>query len=168
MKILKEKFTKHIWVFLALAVFFATQPANVSASVSKKVQVKYYTINGKTTQQLKAQMKSKGPNGYWAYVNWYVNWKTKNCRVALKIKYTYPKWANSGQAPKATQKKWRRMISALKKHENGHARHGVSAAKEISKSNCKNPKAIIKKWAAKDKSYDRKTGHGRTQGVKLP
>ena len=168
MKTLKARRAKQIWIYLTLAAFLAAQPTMVLASVSKKIQTKHYNIKGKTTQQLKHQMRTKGPNGYWAYVNWYVNWKTQNCRVSLKIKYTYPRWTDIHQAPKSIQHKWRRMISALKLHEKGHARHGIEAAREINKSNCRNPHAIIEKWAIEDKIYDQRTKHGLIQGVKLP
>lgn len=153
---------------MTLAALLVAQPTIALASMTTKTQIKYYNIKGKTTQQLKRQMREFGPNGYWAYVNWYVNWKTRSCRVSLRIVYTYPRWANINQAPKSTQQKWRRMISALKKHEKGHARHGVEAAREINKNNCRNPKADINKWAEQDKIYDQRTKHGLIQGVKLP
>ncbi len=167
MKLSTAAHAKRLWIYLMLVAFSAALPTIALASMTTKTQIKYYNIKGKTTQQLKAQMRNNGPNGYWAYVNWYVNWKTKNCRVSLRIVYTYPRWANINQAPKSTQHKWRRMISALKKHEKTHARHGVEAAREINKSNCKNPQATIKKWAEQDKIYDQRTKHGLIQGVML-
>ncbi len=167
MNISKAARVKQMWIFLTLSVFLVTLPTVAQASMTTKTQTIHYDIKGKTTQQLKAQMWNKGPNGYWAYVNWYVNWKTRSCRVSLKIKYTYPRWVNINQAPKSTQRKWRRMISALKKHEKGHARHGVEAAREINRNNCRNPQATIDKWAAQDKIYDQRTKHGLIQGVRL-
>ena len=167
-KILKVARTKHLWAFLTLVAFFTAQPTLAPASMTTKTQINYYNIKGKTTQQLKWQMKNNGPNGYWAYVNWYVNLKTGSCHVSLKIKYTYPRWSDIHQAPKSLQQKWRRMIFALKKHEKGHARHGVEAAREINRNNCKNPQATIDKWAAQDKIFDQRTKHGLIQGVILP
>ena len=136
--------------------------------MTTKIETNYYEIEGKSSQQLKRQMWNFGPNGYWSYVNWYIDWETENCRVSLKIVYTYPKWTDIHQVSKSKQQKWQQLISALITHEIGHARHGVEAAWEISKNNCRNTEAIIEKWTEQDKIYDQRTRHGLTQGVKLP
>ncbi len=129
--------------------------------------MKYYNIQGTTAGQLKAQMKRKGPQGHWAYSKWWVSWSS-GCRVTVKLTYTFPKWTNSHKAPKSLRKSWKRMIKRLWIHERGHGQHGINAGRKIKKSGCRNPKKIIDKWAAQDKIYDRRTGHGRTQGVHFP
>ena len=162
--------TNHFTAKLLLAaaiVVSAQQPGISEASTSIKTSTKYYKISGKTTKELKSQMKRKGPRGYWAYAKWNVNWKNKGCRVSVKINYTFPKWVDMNKAPNSVRVKWKKMIIALKKHEKGHGNHGINAGREISKSNCKNPKSAIKKWAAEDKNFDRRTNHGRNQGVVL-
>lgn len=134
---------------------------------SVRVIKKYYNVQGVTSKQLIAEMKRKGPKGFWAYAKWWVSWRG-NCRISLKVTYTFPRWVNKDQAPKHLRTSWNQMIKQLWKHERGHGRHGVNAAHEIEKSRCSDPKKIITKWAAQDKSYDLRTRHGRTQGVRLP
>lgn len=127
----------------------------------------YYNIQGVTSGELKAQMKQKGPKGFWAYAKWWVNW-SGSCRISVKVTYTFPRWVNKKNAPKSLRDSWDRMIRQLWKHEKGHGRHGINAAKEIEKSRCTNPRQVIDKWVAQDKSFDLRTRHGRSQGVHLP
>lgn len=138
------------------------------AKPSVSVNTNYYSITGTTAAQLKAQMRSKGKNGKWAYTKWYVRW-TGSCKTSVTITYTYPRWANRNQAPASLQKNWDRMFTSLRTHEKGHAQFGINAAAEIERSRCKeNPMSIIKKWAQQDKVYDSRTRSGATQGVVLP
>ncbi|MCP5095503.1 MAG: DUF922 domain-containing Zn-dependent protease [Chloroflexi bacterium] len=111
-------------------------------------------------------MKRKGPKGYWAYAKWNIRW-SGTCRVTLKINYTMPRWKNKNNAPKRLQKSWNKMIINLKRHEEGHGLHGINAANAIVKAKCNGSNRIITKWAKQDKVFDKKTGHGRKQGVVL-
>ena len=149
-------------LFFALTSFSYAHAANPSI----KTTFKYYKIKGDTAQNLKRQMKRKGPRGYWAYAKWNVKWSSK-CKVKVSIKITMPQWQNKSEAPATLQKKWSKMISALKKHELNHGNHGINAAKELVSKKCKNAKKIVRKWAKQDKIYDRKTNHGRKEGVRL-
>ena len=162
---MKQRFT---FVLLALLATLAAAPQRAGAEPAVTVNSTYYAITGTTSAELKAQMKSLGPQGYWAYTTWNVNW-TGNCRVSLKISYTYPRWTNQGSAPPALRAAWNQMMTNLRTHEEGHGQHGKNAAKEIEQSHCRSdPKTITQKWAAQDKTYDAQTNHGRTQGVVLP
>jgi predicted secreted Zn-dependent protease len=147
-------------------ILLAAPPAMAEPTVS--VRTTYYSISGTTSAELKSQMRSLGPKGFWAYTNWYVRW-SGDCRVSLEISYTFPQWTNEKQAPAALQAVWKTMIASLQAHEEGHGRHGRSAAAEIDKARCKgDPKSVTNKWAAQDKVYDAETNHGRSQGVVLP
>ncbi len=155
-------------VVFATVIIFSGFSARSDAKPSIKTQTKYYSVQGTNFQELKQQMNRKGPSGYWAYARWDVRW-TGKCKLSVTLKYTYPKWTNISAAPKSTQKAWKRMMTALKKHEQGHGQHGINAAREIEKHGCgKNSNAIISKWGRQDKKYDAQTRHGITQGVKLP
>jgi len=71
----------------------------------------------------------------------------------------------------------------LQRHEDGHKEHGLKAGREIEAavlavkpaSNCEDlesaantaAQAIVSKYQALDEEYDRKTDHGRNQGVNL-
>ena len=132
-----------------------------------KTSWKYYNVTGSTAKELKRNMKQKGPNGYWAYARWYINW-SGNCQVDATIHYTMPRWQNKTSAPKSLQDSWDKMIAILKTHEEVHGSHGIKAANAIVEAKCQNAHEIITKWANEDKNFDARTGHGRRQGVVLP
>lgn len=146
------------------AIFLSGAAAQAAPFV--RTITEYYDISGSTGRELKAQMKKKGPQGYWAYTRWHVRWSS-NCLVEVKITYTYPRLKNPEKTPLPVRKRWQTMMEKLVLHEEGHAQHGLNAASEIREAKCKKAKKIIKKWAAQDKIYDKKTRHGINQGVKL-
>ena len=150
----------------ALLLLFSTVTYAHSANPTIKTTFKYYDIKGDTAKELKRQMKRKGPNGFWAYARWNVRWSSR-CKVSVSIKITMPRWKNMSDGSAALQKKWKRMVTVLRIHELNHGKHGINAAKEIVAKNCKNPKKAIRKWAKQDKLYDKKTAHGRKEGVRL-
>jgi hypothetical protein len=132
-----------------------------------EVETRYYRISGASIDELIQQMQQKGPNGYWAYTKWRIRW-TGGCYVKLTVTYTYPEWDNRASASPQLQARWDRMIANLRHHELGHGLNGRKAAAEIADSSCRdNPRGIISKWAAQDRSYDARTGHGRSQGATL-
>ena len=59
------------------------------------------------------------------------------------------------------------MFANLKKHEEGHGKYAVDAAKEIVKKKCKGAKRTISQMHRQNRAYDRRTDHGRKQGVIL-
>lgn len=109
-----------------------------------KTSWKYYNITGSTAKELKKNMKLKGPNGYWAYARWYVNW-SGNCQVDVTINYTMPRWQNRTSVPKKLQNSWDKMIANLKIHEEVHGSHGIKAANAIVASKCQNAYEIMGK-----------------------
>jgi len=128
----------------------------------------FYEITGSTSSELKAQMKKKGPRGFWARAEWYVRW-TDRCKVSVELTYTYPQWTNRKSASKKLQESWDYMMAALREHEEVHGQHGINAAEEIEASKCKgNPRIITNKWAQRDRDFDRETRHGTLEGVVLP
>ena len=152
----------------AAALLLSSSASSALAKPRVSANTNYYSIAGTTAAQLKAQMRSKGPNGKWAWTKWYVRW-TGSCKTSVTITYTYPRWANRNQAPASLQKSWDRMMANLRTHEKGHTQHGINAAAEIERTRCKgNPMSIIKKWAQRDKTYDSRTRSGATQGGVLP
>lgn len=153
-------------IFFALFIVFATISYAQAANPSVKTKFTYYNIEGHTAKELKRQMRKKGPKGFWAYTNWYVNWSS-NCKVRVSIKITLPKWVNRSDASPGLKKSWDSMISSLKKHELNHGEHGINASKELVVRKCKNGKKTIQKWSNQDKIYDRKTKHGKKEGVVL-
>jgi predicted secreted Zn-dependent protease len=150
---------------LALILQSAGQASSAEPTV--EVNVEYYNVSGASGRQLKKQMKSLGPNGYWAYTRWRIHWSA-DCKVKLTVNYTFPRLANRDAVPLPLRQNWDAMVVALKAHEEKHGGFGRGAANEISKADCKGAKGIIRKWSRKDDLLDSATVHGRTEGVVLP
>lgn len=152
----------------AVALVFLGVANAAMANPRVTIEENFYKISGITASELKAQMKSKGPRGFWARADWYVRWSSR-CRVSVKLSYIYPEWVNRSEAPDSLQKSWDEMMVKLREHEEVHGQHGVQAAQEVEKSKCKGePKNITDKWAQRDKDFDRETRHGTLEGVALP
>ncbi len=132
-----------------------------------KENLKHYTISGDTIAALKSQMKKKGPKGFWGYTTWYVKW-SGSCKVNVTIDITMPKLKNPSKVPTNVRKEFDEMYAALLMHERNHGKHGILAAQAIEKAKCKNTDPIFEKYLKADKTYDLRTKHGRTEGVKLP
>ncbi|MEO1719951.1 MAG: DUF922 domain-containing protein [Pseudomonadota bacterium] len=153
---------------LAINAIVTSHSASASASrPSIKISTRTYPIRGSSVGELKRQMASRGPNGYWGFARWVVRWSA-TCRVTLTVRYILPRWVNQSGASPALRRRWRRMLTALRRHEHQHGRHGIAAAKELSRTRCRNnPHGIVARWSAADRAFDRRTIHGRTQGVRL-
>jgi len=151
----------------AITVFAAAlfAASSASAQVRETENTRYYAVRGQSVSALLAEMAAKGPDGFWAYSNWYVNW-SGSCDVTLEIIYTLPRWDDRAAASAELRGRWDRMITALVAHERQHAEHGRRAAHEIAADGCENdPSGIVDKWAAEDRAYDQRTEHGWSEGV---
>ncbi len=144
-----------IWVGLAEA----------KPSVSTKTY--YYDVSGGSAADIRQDLRENGPNGYWAYTNWYVSW-TGSCQITVEIDITLPRLVDRERLPKSYLVAWDNMIRVLTEHENQHAQHGINAANEIEDSDCRRAYAIIDHWAEQDRILDRETQNGNLQGVELP
>jgi predicted secreted Zn-dependent protease len=132
---------------------------------------------------------------YDAFTTWYVKWRYEyysrdgycsldTVDVSVDVEYTLPKWAVKSIGSRETRIKWIRYSDALKKHEDGHRNFGIGAARKIeaallsigSRPRCDTLGAdanavayrILDDFRRKEIEYDRKTGHGRTQGAVFP
>ena len=146
---------------------FAMIGSVVEAKPSVKTKTVYYDVYASTSRQLKSQMRLHGPKGFWGLTSWYIRW-TADCKVSLRVTYTMPKWVNKELAPKGLQRHWDAMMERLWLHERGHGRYANLAAREIVKVGCRDARRILRKLRRQNKAYDRRTKHGRTQGVRLP
>lgn len=147
-----------------LALSLGASPVTAKPTVS--VIEKTYNVDAMTTKELRQQMKERGPKGFWAYTEWYVAW-TGDCKLSAKIIYTMPKHTKESKMDPDTRKRWKAMVAALRAHEEKHGAHGIQAAQEIEKTNCANGNAVIAKWNKQDVALDKRTGHGKTEGVVL-
>ena len=125
---------------------------------------------------------------------WDVQWKynhdqvgvtcgVRDVMVAVGIAQNIPRWRgeNKSSGPLATR--WKKFSEAVKRHEAVHKDHGMKAAAEIESalqglkpaSNCVDldkaanaaGERIIQKYRELDAEYDRRTAHGRKEGVSL-
>jgi len=123
------------------------------------------------------------------HISWNFWWKKDygECtidRVSTKVKITYtlPKLSNKYKSRNLLLI-WNKWYPALIKHEKKHASHAIEIANIIErsikslpfKSSCKELENIanstgnklIKKLNKLDIEYDKKTGHGKTEGANL-
>lgn len=150
---------------LAAVLAIWAQPSLAKPSVSIKEQS--YSVDALTADGILDQMRKRGPRGHWAYTDWYVKW-TGSCKTSVSITYTMPRHRNEAKLDPALRKRWKAMLAALRKHEEKHGQHGIKAAREIESAKCANGDALIRKWADQDRVLDKRTGHGRREGVVFP
>jgi predicted secreted Zn-dependent protease len=153
---------------LALAAVLTLPATAVTVDAKPKVAVttKTFTVDATTVDGLLKQLKQKGPKGYWAYTDWYVKW-TGSCQTSVDITYTLPKHKNADKLDPVVRKKWLAMVDALTKHEHKHGQNAINAAQEIEKTKCANGNAVIQKWNKADIDLDKRTDHGKKEGVVL-
>jgi predicted secreted Zn-dependent protease len=112
------------------------------------VQETYYPVTGANEDHIRRSLNRNSPvrhdgSIYDAYTRWDVDWHLKwaydadgACRPAgvttlVRIRYTLPELQNrQALAPELTAR-WDRYVRALVAHEQGHAAHGIDAAREI-------------------------------------
>lgn len=122
------------------------------------------------------------------HVLWDFKWNKNNniCTItsantSLNISYTMPALATDVDLTEDTRQAFDGYYAALFKHEQEHMYSGLYAAREIEQAllslgsfeRCKrleyeantSAKKILKKYYERDKEYDKKTDHGRTEGV---
>jgi predicted secreted Zn-dependent protease len=184
--------------YLIFVFAFALVSTSTMAEPTVRKFIEYYDVRGWDAAFIHNEMDAKGPrdrnsgNRVWAHTDWYVTWKFKyaeeplSCKINhvetdVKINFVVPRWVERDKAPQSVKDKWDAFYAILQKHEQKHAMHGVSAAREIetsiltlpAKRTCKQAKeaahalakSITDKYAAMDIAYDNKTDNGRTEGI---
>ncbi|VFQ45897.1 DUF922 domain-containing protein [Desulfoluna butyratoxydans] len=122
---------------------------------------------------------------------WWFTWESGpgSCRVtgvetSVEVLHRYPRWANQDEAAPELQHHWARYMKNLKIHEDGHKRIGIAATAAIEEAirqmpphpSCRNLETaanaladeILDTYRAREADYDKKTGHGKTQGAVFP
>ena len=122
---------------------------------------------------------------------WRYTWKSgpNRCWItgvetSVEVLHRYPRWVNKDKAAPELQHHWTRYMSHLETHENGHKDIGIAATAAIEKAirqmpahrSCRALEAAANALAEEtldtyrthEADYDRKTGHGRTQGAVFP
>jgi len=127
------------------AVLLALIPALAAGQDSFRIE--YFTIQGATARELRADLKRLGPVGETgirgdAYTEYRIAWqfsmtlKDGSCRahdvnVDLDVTMLLPRWKKPAGAPAALVETWGRFSAVLRDHEDGHHRIAVAAAKEV-------------------------------------
>lgn len=128
--------------------------------------LRYYDVDATTLRGLEDQMAERGPNGFWGFARWQVSTE-RGCKVTVRIHYTLPRHTNLAALSTADRAEWERMTSVLEQHERNHGRNGKLAAQEVQSADCKGKWRIIRKWVKQDRLYDKRTNHGRLEGIIL-
>jgi len=129
------------------------------------------------------------------YVHYSFNFQpsASGCSVStvqthVNIEFIYPRWIDRAKWGSSTsqnmRRQWDRMCQALVAHEETHASHGIAAARQIefdlqklsNRTNChtlrrdfeNRAQRIIQHYKNADIQFDRRTHHGRNEGVHLP
>lgn len=159
-------------------------------------EVKYYSISGSNTQELKSAMKQLGPvdkeDKHWnGYTDWHVDWSysyvttdqgctTGPVKTKVDITMRLPQWDNPTEN---LRNEWQRYSNALRGHENGHKDIAIQAAQHIASelanlppsSSCEELEKVadaegnkmLDETRDQQKDYDATTNHGATQGARL-
>jgi len=122
------------------------------------------------------------------YVEWHIRWYEKqgSCQItqvktALNVTYTLPKIPKDYKTTGETRTVFNNFYAALFKHEQNHRDSGLYAARDVEKAllnlgsflNCQklesaaNQKGhqILQQYVQRDIDYDKRTDHGRLEGV---
>lgn len=151
-------------LILLMASGSLVAPAFAAPKVTETIQT--YAVDGVTSLQLRRQMRERGPKRFWALTRWDVRWSVA-CDVRVHIVYTVPQHERPSRMPPDVRARFDLMLANLMAHERQHGAHGIAAAREIAQAKCRDAAAIIQKYAAADRKFDRQTGHGRKTGVRL-
>ncbi|MBU1670712.1 MAG: DUF922 domain-containing Zn-dependent protease [Actinobacteria bacterium] len=162
--------------------------------LSTSVSFEYYDVTGRTSTDLITAMETGGPEGYWAYTHWYVDYeypgektaagyRTGPVAVAADVTVILPRWNPPPGASPELVSRWERMVRAVRTHEEGHRDIGFSTGQRLLEALEALPPhssrdaldlaagnaagAIIGEGQARDASYDAETDHGESQGATL-
>lgn len=110
------------------------------------------------------------------------------CRLAdlsvrMDLTMDLPVWRPAGTTRRALRERWERMATALTRHEEGHRDNAVRAAHELHRGlsalgeghDCRTLGKLAQRemfrarlrFDLREKAYDRRTGHGVSQGSVL-
>lgn len=162
------------------------------------IDVNTYPVSGTTQDALLASLRRHGPKSHghdffgltetqMAYRYWKEmgedGCRLEQIRVDLNVVITLPRWDAPRQAPYDLRRDWTRFDQSLRRHEDGHREIAEWGAKEIYHAlrnlrtpTCETIDAAAQRTAQalreigerRQATYDRQTGHGRTQNAVWP
>jgi predicted secreted Zn-dependent protease len=131
-----------------LASFLCVQPIALHAETSVTKQISYYTIEGKTADELDQALALKGPStsasdmkhpgitkinfgGDVTFVTTDKSCKIDRINVTLSTKIELPRWKNRRRADADLALSWDALSSDIKRHEERHAEIAKQYAKKL-------------------------------------
>ena len=180
---------------LAFFVFFGLLPACRADSLV--IKTNYYSLTGATPFEIREDIAKKRPwkGDSDAFTSWRINWSfastssdsdctLRSLDVKTEIVLTLPEWRSPAEASEEIKKRWNDYCEALLLHEDGHKRLALAASAEVKKRlrEIKSARTcaaletmvsaeankIIRNYQERDKTYDERTRHGRSQGAAFP
>lgn len=185
-------------VLFALAPAAVGQPTPEVGRVETAMEVVHYDLVGTTLQDLAASLAVQGPRQdgrrFFGLTEWEVNveyrWSEldtgcvmQDVVVRVAIQTTMPRWRPRGQVHPRTKHAWDRFVRALDAHERVHQELSAEAGDALRwrlvglrEPTCETmePTAeraiadILGEYEARNRAYDHRTGHGRTEGAVWP
>lgn len=166
--------------------------------VETAVEIVHYDLAGTTLQDLTASLDAYGPQQggrrFFGLTEWEVNaeyrWSAHETGCAMEdivvrvaVRTTMPRWRPDRSVHPRTQHAWDRFVRNLDTHEEGHRARATEAGEAIRwrlvslrEPTCHTMKRaaertvaeILNEYEARNRAYDHRTGHGRTQGAVWP
>ncbi|WP_164726759.1 DUF922 domain-containing protein [Shimia sediminis] len=134
--------------------------------IATRLQVSHYDVDGRTLQEIRDQLRARGPAGFAARTDWQIT-TGLTCRVTLETQIRLPRHTDVASLARALKGRWLSFERSLRLHEHTHQFHGLSAARDIAKHRCFGTGRIIADWAQQDRLLDESTGHGWSEGVRF-
>ena len=174
--------------FSLVVIIALTQPA----LADKSTRTDYYSISGSTGAQLLTEIDAKGPQGFSGYTRYELDYSYQTqmnngrCRSSrtvldLAITYTMPRWETRPGASAELQAGWDEWYRLLELHERGHGALAEAAYEDILdtwrltgyRESCQEIRneveqafgSILARLNQENVEYDRRTDHGRSQGL---
>ncbi|MGQ0510078.1 MAG: DUF922 domain-containing protein [Betaproteobacteria bacterium] len=154
-----------------------------------QVHVNYYEVQGSDFNSLLGALNARG--AFHGRADWKLSYRYQTrmaaggCGVSslttdLDLQMILPRWSPPAGVKGDLVSRWERYMAALRLHEEGHLDHGRGAEKEfialataMTASDCASLdralrdrfSKLIADYQARDRDYDKRTEHGRTQGA---
>ena len=177
----------------ALMALALAGPAGADAlDDGPELKIVTYPVSGTDAASLRRSILSqrridtKTGQAFDAFTHWQVSWSwsgdghgrcdLSTVRVDFHVEVTLPALEHPERLPADVLQRWNAYLSALRRHEAGHARHaydGVEGIRQaVSQGDCAHShdrgRAVVQRQNQFDIDYDRDTQHGILQGTILP
>jgi predicted secreted Zn-dependent protease len=154
--------------------------ANTGTVTIRNVQYQYYNVSGRTLADVHSQLDPTewGRCSYhYSYTYRTSGGNASRVNITLRLTIRLPRWTGRGwnSASRPAKAEWRRMLRALRTHENGHAAIARRWAPTFKQRMLNQPEGdlegtfnqVLGEADAEQGQFDTRTSHGQTQGVSL-